>query len=117
MPLLLIQVGAANTTTEVMLLLLVLLLLLGLPTSAATRQTCPQVRGFMAAGRTVRLLVLVPHFLTLLRHFLLRMMSGTQTSSLLNTNLLLLLLLLLLTRLAPSAIRFLLEEPLHQLLA
>lgn len=116
MPLLLIQVGAANTTTEVMLLLLVLLLLLGLPTSAATRQTCPQVRGFMAAGRTVRLLVLVPHFLTLLRHFLLRMMSGTQTSSLLNTNLLLLLLLLLLTRLAPPAIRFLLEEPLHQLL-
>lgn len=112
MPLLLTQVGAA-TTTEVMLLLLVLLLL-GLPTSAATRQTCPQVRGFMAAGRTVRLLVLVPHFLTLLRHFLLRMMSGTQTSSLLNTNLLLL--LLLLTRLAPPAIRFLLEEPLHQLL-
>lgn len=112
MPLLLTQVGAA-TTTEVMLLLLVLLLL-GLPTSAATRQTCPQVRGFMAAGRTVRLLVLVPHFLTLLRHFLLRMMSGTQTSSLLNTNLLL---LLLLTRLAPPAIRFLLEEPLHQLLA
>lgn len=115
MPLLLTQVGAANTTTEVMLLLLVLLLL-GLPTSAATRQTCPQVRGFMAAGRTVRLLVLVPHFLTLLRHFLLRMMSGTQTSSLLNTNLLLLLLLLLLTRLASPAIRFLLEEPLHQLL-
>lgn len=114
MPLLLTQVGAAATTTEVMLLLLVLLLL-GLPTSAATRQTCPQVRGFMAAGRTVRLLVLVPHFLTLLRHFLLRMMSGTQTSSLLNTNLLLLLLLLL-TRLAPPAIRFLLEEPLHQLL-
>lgn len=114
MPLLLTQVGAAATTTEVMLLLLVLLL--GLPTSAATRQTCPQVRGFMAAGRTVRLLVLVPHFLTLLRHFLLRMMSGTQTSSLLNTNLLLLLLLLLLTRLAPPAIRFLLEEPLHQLL-
>lgn len=111
MPLLLTQVGA--TTTEVMLLLLVLLLLLGLPTSAATRQTCPQVRGFMAAGRTVRLLVLVPHFLTLLRHFLLRMMSGTQTSSLLSTNLLL---LLLLTRLASPAIRFLLEEPLHQLL-
>lgn len=110
MPLLLTQVGA--TTTEVMLLLLVLLLLLGLPTSAATRQTCPQVRGFMAAGRTVRLLVLVPHFLTLLRHFLLRMMSGTQTSSLLSTNLLL---LLLLTRLASPAIRFLLEEPLHQL--
>lgn len=110
MPLLLTQVGA--TTTEVMLLLLVLLLLLGLPTSAATRQTCPQVRGFMAAGRTVRLLVLVPHFLTLLRHFLLRMMSGTQTSSLLNTNLL----LLLLTRLASPAIRFLLEEPFHQLL-
>lgn len=115
MPLLLTQVGTATTTTEVMLLLLVLLLL-GLPTSAATRQTCPQVRGFMAAGRTVRLLVLVPHFLTLLRHFLLRMMSGTQTSSLLNTNLLLLLLLLLLTRLASPAIRFLLEEPLHQLL-
>lgn len=116
MPLLLTQVGA--TTTEVMLLLLVLvlLLLLGLPTSAATRQTCPQVRGFMAAGRTVRLLVLVPHFLTLLRHFLLRMMSGTQISSLLNTNLLLLLLLLWLTRLASPAIRFLLEEPLHQLL-
>lgn len=111
MPLLLTQVGA--TTTEVMLLLLVLLLLLGLPTSAATRQTCPQVRGFMAAGRTVRLLVLVPHFLTLLRHFLLRMMSGTQTSSLLSTNLLL---LLLLTRLASPAIRFLLEESLHQLL-
>lgn len=109
MPLLLTQVGA--TTTEVMLLLLVLLL--GLPTSAATRQTCPQVRGFMAAGRTVRLLVLVPHFLTLLRHFLLRMMSGTQTSSLLSTNLLL---LLLLTRLASPAIRFLLEEPFHQLL-
>lgn len=116
MPLLLTQVGA--TTTEVMLLLLVLLLLLGLPTSAATRQTCPQVRGFMAAGRTVRLLVLVPHFLTLLRHFLLRMMSGTQISSLLNTGLLLLLVLLLLrlTRLASPAIRFLLEEPLHQLL-
>lgn len=116
MPLLLTQVGA--TTTEVMLLLLVLLLLLGLPTSAATRQTCPQVRGFMAAGRTVRLLVLVPHFLTLLRHFLLRMMSGTQISSLLNTDLLLLLVLLLLrlTRLASPAIRFLLEEPLHQLL-
>lgn len=115
MPLLLTQVGA--TTTEVMLLLLVLLLL-GLPTSAATRQTCPQVRGFMAAGRTVRLLVLVPHFLTLLRHFLLRMMSGTQISSLLNTDLLLLLVLLLLrlTRLASPAIRFLLEEPLHQLL-
>lgn len=109
MPLLLTQVGA--TTTEVMLLLLVLVLLLGLPTSAATRQTCPQVRGFMAAGRTVRLLVLVPHFLTLLRHFLLRMMSGTQTSSLLSTNL-----LLLLTRLASPAIRFLLEESLHQLL-
>lgn len=100
-----------------LLLVLVLLLLLGLPTSAATRQTCPQVRGFMAAGRTVRLLVLVPHFLTLLRHFLLRMMSGTQISSLLNTNLLLLLLLLLwLTRLASPAIRFLLEEPFHQLL-
>lgn len=116
MPLLLTQVGA--TTTEVMLLLLVLLLLLGLPTSAATRQTCPQVRGFMAAGRTVRLLVLVPHFLTLLRHFLLRMMSGTQISSLLNTDLLLLLVLLLLrqTRLASPVIRFLLEEPLHQLL-
>lgn len=111
MPLLLTQVGA--TTTEVMLLLLVLLLLLGLPTSAATRQTCPQVRGFMAAGRTVRLLVLVPHFLTLLRHFLLRMMSGTQASSLLSTNLML---LLLLTRLASPAIRFLLEEPLHKLL-
>lgn len=89
--LLLTQVGAA--TTEVMLLLLLLVvLLLGLPTSAATRQTCPQVRGFMAAGRTVRLLMLVPHFLTLLRHFLLRMMSGTQTTSLLSTNLLLLLL-------------------------
>lgn len=59
----------ATTGTEmVLLLLLVLLLLVGLPTSAATRQTCPQVRGFMAAGRTVRLLVLVPHFLTLLRH-------------------------------------------------
>lgn len=116
MPLLLTQVGA--TTTEVMLLLLVLLLLLGLPTSAATRQTCPQVRGFMAAGRTVRLLVLVPHFLTLLRHFLLRMMSGTQISSLLNTDQLLLLVLLLLrlTRLASPAIRFLLEKPLHQLL-
>lgn len=116
MPLLLTQVGAF--TTEVMLLLLVLLLLLGLPTSAATRQTCPQVRGFMAAGRTVRLLVLVPHFLTLLRYFLLRMVSGTQISSLLNTNLLLLLVLLLLrlTRLASPAIRFLLEEPLHQLL-
>lgn len=96
--LLLTQVGAA--TTEVMLLLLVVLLL-GLPTSAATRQTCPQVRGFMAAGRTVRLLMLVPHFLTLLRHFLLRMMSGTQTTSLLSTNLLLLL------RLASSAFRFL----------
>lgn len=103
MPLLLLlltQVGAA--TTEVMLLLLLLVvLLLGLPTSAATRQTCPQVRGFMAAGRTVRLLMLVPHFLTLLRHFLLRMMSGTQTTSLLSTNLLLLL------RLASSAFRFL----------
>lgn len=98
--LLLTQVGAA--TTEVMLLLLLLVvLLLGLPTSAATRQTCPQVRGFMAAGRTVRLLMLVPHFLTLLRHFLLRMMSGTQTTSLLSTNLLLLL------RLASSAFRFL----------
>lgn len=97
--LLLTQVGAA--TTEVMLLLLLLVvLLLGLPTSAATRQTCPQVRGFMAAGRTVRLLMLVPHFLTLLRHFLLRMMSGTQTTSLLSTNLLLL-------RLASSAFRFL----------
>lgn len=101
MPLLLLltQVGAA--TTEVMLLLLLVVLLLGLPTSAATRQTCPQVRGFMAAGRTVRLLMLVPHFLTLLRHFLLRMMSGTQTTSLLSTNLLLLL------RLASSAFRFL----------
>lgn len=99
--LLLTQMGAA--TTEVMLLLLLLVvLLLGLPTSAATRQTCPQVRGFMAAGRTVRLLMLVPHFLTLLRHFLLRMMSGTQTTSLLSTNLLLLLL-----RLASSAFRFL----------
>lgn len=99
--LLLTQVGAA--TTEVMLLLLLLVvLLLGLPTSAATRQTCPQVRGFMAAGRTVRLLMLVPHFLTFLRHFLLRMMSGTQTTSLLSTNLLLLLL-----RLASSAFRFL----------
>lgn len=113
MPLLLTQVGAAATTTEVMLLLLVLLLLLGLPTSAATRQTCPQVRGFMAAGRTVRLLMLVPHFLTLLRHFLLRMMSGTQTSSLLSTNLLLL--PLLLSRFASPAFRFLLEKPLlHQ---
>lgn len=109
--------GVATTAaTEVMLLLL--LLLLGLPTSAAARQTCPQVRGFMAAGRrTVRLLVLVPHFLTLLRHLLLLMMSGTQIASLLCTNLLLLLLLFLrLTRLAPSALRFLLEEPLYQAL-
>lgn len=93
----------ASTAAKLMLLLLV-----GLPTSAASRQTCPQVRGFMAA-RTVRLLV--PHFLSLLRYRL-RVMSGTQIPSLLNTGLLLL--LLLLCRLAASAFRFLLEEPLHQ---
>lgn len=98
----------ASTAAKLMLLLL-LLLLVGLPTSAASRQTCPQVRGFMAA-RTVRLLV--PHFLSLLRYRL-RVMSGTQIPSLLNTGLLLLLLLLL-CRLAASAFRFLLEEPLHQ---
>lgn len=62
------QVTTTDTKMVLLLLLLLLLLLVGLPTSAATRQTCPQVRGFMAAGRTVRLLVLVPHFLTLLRH-------------------------------------------------
>lgn len=60
------QVTTTDTTEMVVVLLL--LLLVGLPTSAATRQTCPQVRGFIAAGRTVRLLVLVPHFLTLLRY-------------------------------------------------
>lgn len=103
----------ATTAAKLMLLLLLLLLLVGLPTSAASRQTCPQVRGFMAA-RTVRL-VLVPHFLSLLRYGF-RVMSGTQIPSLLNTGLrlLLLLLLLLLCRLATPAFRFLLEEPLHQ---
>lgn len=98
----------ASTAAKLMLLLL-LLLLVGLPTSAASRQTCPQVRGFMAA-RTFRLLV--PHFLSLLRYRL-RVMSGTQIPSLLNTGLLLLLLLLL-CRLAASAFWFLLEESLHQ---